>query len=73
MGKCYIHSTEAVWELIAREEWLGCRHDVAHVETYPGQHQCGHTVFYFSEFSKYQNLYLCFQIYMYYKKNTGGL
>ena len=31
MGRYYIHSTEAVWELIAREEWLGCRHDVAHV------------------------------------------
>ena len=31
MGRCYVHSTEAVWELIAREEWLGCRHDVAHV------------------------------------------
>ena len=30
-GRCYVHSTEAVWELIAREEWLGCRHDVAHV------------------------------------------
>ena len=31
MGRCYFHSTEAVWELTAREEWLGCRHDVAHV------------------------------------------
>ena len=31
MERCYFHSTEAVGELIAREEWLGCRHDVAHV------------------------------------------
>ena len=31
MGRCYFHSTEAVRELIAREEWLGCKHDVAHV------------------------------------------
>ena len=30
-GRCYFNSTEAVWELIAQEEWLGCRHDVAHV------------------------------------------
>ena len=30
--------------VIAREEWLGCRHDVAHVRTYPDQHQCGHSV-----------------------------
>ena len=31
MERCYFHSTETIWELIAREEWLGCRHDVAHV------------------------------------------
>ena len=31
MGRYYFHSTETVWELIARVEWLGCRHDVAHV------------------------------------------
>ena len=24
-----IHSTEAVWEMLAREEWLGCRHDTS--------------------------------------------
>ena len=30
-GEMIFHSTEAVWEMIAREEWLGCRHDVAHV------------------------------------------
>ena len=23
------HSTEAVWELIAQEEWLGCGHDAS--------------------------------------------
>ena len=23
------YSIEAVWELIAREEWLGCRHDAS--------------------------------------------
>ena len=26
-GEIMIHSTEAIWELLAREEWLGCRHD----------------------------------------------
>ena len=59
------HSTEAVGEMIAREEWLGCRHDVVHV---------GHTrvntsvgsMYTISEFSYYKNLYvLCFQIYTY--------
>ena len=28
-GEILFHSTEAVWELIAREEWLGCRHDTS--------------------------------------------
>ena len=23
------HSTKAVWEMIARKEWLGCRHDIS--------------------------------------------
>ena len=27
MGRYYFHSTEVVWEMIAREEWLGCQHD----------------------------------------------
>ena len=31
MGRFYFHSTEAVWEMLAREEWLRCRHVVAHV------------------------------------------
>ena len=26
-GEIMIHSTEAVWKILAREEWLGCRHD----------------------------------------------
>ena len=43
-GEMLLSLTEIVWELITREEWLGYRHDVAHVETYPGQHQCGHNV-----------------------------
>ena len=60
MGRCYCHSTEAVWELIAREEWLGCRHNVAHV---------GHTrvntsvgSMYFSDFLYKTYVYVkCFQ------------
>ena len=30
------HSTETVWELIAREEWLGCRHDASPMFDIPG-------------------------------------
>ena len=28
-GEILFKSIEAVWELIAREEWLGCRHDAS--------------------------------------------
>ena len=35
------HSTEAVWERIAREEWLGCQHVESPMLGIPGQHQCG--------------------------------
>ena len=31
MGRFYFHSTETVWEMLAPEEWLVCRHVVAHV------------------------------------------
>ena len=27
MERQILHSTETVWEMLAREEWLGCRHD----------------------------------------------
>ena len=26
-GETMIHSNEVVWEMLAQEEWLGCRHD----------------------------------------------
>ena len=35
-GEILFHSTEAVWELIAREEWLGCRHDTSPMFDIPG-------------------------------------
>ena len=28
-GEILFHSTEAVWEMVTREEWLGCRHDAS--------------------------------------------
>ena len=28
-GETMIHSTEAVWEILARKEWLGYRHDAS--------------------------------------------
>ena len=28
-GEMIFHSTEVVWEMLARKEWLGCRHDAS--------------------------------------------
>ena len=28
-GETLFNSTEAVWEMVAREKWLGCRHDAS--------------------------------------------
>ena len=28
-GETMIHSIEVIWEILAREEWLGCRHDTS--------------------------------------------
>ena len=35
-GETLFHSTEAVWEIIAREEWLGCWHDASPMLDIPG-------------------------------------
>ena len=55
--KILFHSTEAVWEVIAREEWLGCRHDVVHVGHIRVNTSVGsiHIIF---GFSYYKNLYV---------------
>ena len=36
MGRWCFHSTEAIWGMIAREEWLGCRHDASPMLDIPG-------------------------------------
>ena len=35
-GETMIHFIEAVWEILAREEWLGCRHDISPMFDIPG-------------------------------------
>ena len=71
MGRCDFRSTEAIWEMIAREEWLGCRHDVAHVGHTRVNTSVGTTYIIF-EFSNYKNyMYYVFEsIYIYYKTKT---
>ena len=43
-GKMIIHSTEVVWEILAREEWLGCRHDTSLMDDILESNQCGQSI-----------------------------
>ena len=76
MGRCYFHSTEAVWEMIAREEWLGYRHDVAYVghtwvNTSVGSMCIVFWIFILKTLNIY--MYIVFKYISSIKKNTGGL
>ena len=72
MGRWYFHSTEAVWEMIAWEEWLGCWYDASPMFNIPGSTPVW-AEYIFSGFSRYKNLYvLCFQSYTYYKITLVG-
>ena len=69
-----IHSIEIAWEMLARKEWLRCCHDVSPMFDIPRSTPVLALYMIFFWFSWYKNLYvLCFKIYMYYKRNTGGL
>ena len=72
-GETLIHSTKAVWEILAREEWLGCRHDTSLMVDIPGSTPVWAPYMIFFGFHDIKSILLCFKIYMYYKKKTGGL
>ena len=60
-GETIIHSTKAVWEILAREEWLGCRHDTSPMVDILGPTLVWAPYMIFFWFSWYKNLYvLCF-------------
>ena len=72
-GKILFHSTEAVWELIAMEEWLRCRHDTSPMFDIPGSTLVWAQYLLFSDFQRYKNLYvLYFQIYIYWWTLTSS-
>ena len=50
-GEMMLSFHRLVWEMIARKEWLGCWRDASLMFEYPGQHQCGHSVYYFLIFN----------------------
>ena len=64
-GDLIFHSTEAVWEMIAREEWLGCRHVVAHVGHTRVNTSVGSMLNIFRVFLIYKLYGVCFKTYIY--------
>ena len=67
-GEILFHSIEAVWELIAREEWLGCRHDASSMFDISGSTPlwAQYILFYFSDFHDIKTyMYYIFKIYIY--------
>ena len=66
MGRQYFHCIKAVWEMIAREEWLGCQHDASPMLDISGSTLVWAQYILFFGFQRYKkNLYvLCFQIYI---------
>ena len=72
-GKTMIHSIEVVWEILARKEWLKCRHDASPMLDIPGSTPVWAPYMIFSSFLDIKSIYYSLKIYMYYKRNTGGL
>ena len=61
-GETIIHSTEIVWEILAREEWLGCRHDTSPMVDIPRSIPMWAQFIVFFDFNKRKNLYvICFK------------
>ena len=68
-GEILFKSIEAVWELIAREEWLGCRHDASPMLDIPRSTPVWAQCILFSGFQDiktyvYIYIYIVFKIYM---------
>ena len=73
MGRYLFHSTEAVWEMLAWEEWLGCRHDASSMVNIPGSTPVLAQYIYFHLYNIKTYMYYVLKIYMYYERNTSGL
>ena len=72
-GETMIHSTKAVVEILTWEEWLGCHHDTSLTVDIPESILVWAPYMIFLSFDDIKIYVLCFQIYMYYKMNIGGL
>ena len=68
-GETLIHSTETVWEILARKVWLGCRYDASSMFDILGSTPVWAQYIYFLDFKDIKTyIYYVFQIYTYYKR-----
>ena len=58
MGRYYFHFTEVVWEMIAQEEWLGCRHVASPMLGIPRSTPVCAQLYYFLFFLLYNKTYV---------------
>ena len=69
------HSTEAVWDMVAREEWLGYyRYDASPMFDIPRSTPVWAQCMVFFDFINIKvYMYYVSKTYMYYERNIGGL
>ena len=60
-GEMIFHFTEAVWEMLAREEWLGYRHDASPMFDIPGSTPVLAPCILFFDFQDVKTYIYCFQ------------
>ena len=64
-----IHSTEVVWKILARKEWLGCRYDTSPMIDIPGLTPVWAQYMVFFDFTNIKvYMYYVLKTYMYYEK-----
>ena len=61
-GEMIFHSTEAVWEMLARKEWLGCRHDVSSMSDIPDSTSVWALRILFFDFHNIKTYIYCFKM-----------
>ena len=72
MERWLFHSIEAVWEMLAQKEWLGCRHDLSLIVDIPGSTPVWAQYMYFHLYNIKTYIYYVLKTYMYYEKDTSG-
>ena len=74
-GEAMIQFTEAVWEMLAWEEWLGCRHDASPMLNILGSTPMWVLYMIFSSFHDIKSICIMFlqNLYVLWKRYTGGL